>query len=67
MFSKKFLLCLKGRHEMIDAVVDKLTIPNFLPTGDVKFNITFSDEKKNMLGEVAAFVYLKTGSLQQIF
>jgi hypothetical protein len=52
---------------MIDVVIDKLTIPNFLPTGDVKFNVRFSDEKKNMLFEVTAFVYLKTGSLQQIF
>jgi hypothetical protein len=56
----------QGRHEMIDAVVDKFTIPNFLPTGDVKFIITFSDEKNKMLLEVKAFVYLKTGSLQQI-
>jgi hypothetical protein len=51
---------------MIDVVIDKLSIPNFLPTGDVKFIARFSDEKNNMLLEIVAFVYLKTGSLQQI-
>jgi hypothetical protein len=51
---------------MIDVVIDKLTIPNFLPTGDVKFIARFSDEKNNMLLEIIAFVYLKTGSLLQI-
>jgi hypothetical protein len=51
---------------MLNFVVERMTVPNVLPTGDAKMIGTVMDAKKNLLFHLEIYVYIKSPSLMQI-
>jgi hypothetical protein len=51
---------------MLNFVIERMTVPNVLSTGDAKIIGTVMDGKKNLLFQLEAYVYIKSPSLMQI-
>jgi hypothetical protein len=56
----------EGLHESVNVTITKMTVPNFIQTGDVKLICTVSNGLRQPLLEVTAYLYVKTPSLMQI-